>query len=100
MEQSQLVILSLSLSKFKLPLPENGLIRNIGTTTFTYQPDPTKPAITTTNPTPPTTIPVNTAITNPVKTADKTTVDIGDVITYTITFTNDGTDPCYKCSFY
>ncbi|MPU17671.1 hypothetical protein FGL68_21785, partial [Acinetobacter baumannii] len=58
-------------------LPENGLIRNIGTTTFTYQPDPTKPAITTTNPTPPTTTPVNTAITNPVKTADKTTVDIG-----------------------
>ncbi|MGR6009245.1 hypothetical protein ACT7CZ_17880 [Bacillus cereus] len=25
---------------------------------------------------------------------------MGDVITYTITFTNDGTDPCYKCSFY
>ena len=33
-------------------LPANGVIRNVGNVTFTYQPDPTKPAITTTNPTP------------------------------------------------
>ncbi|EJT20961.1 hypothetical protein B353_10839 [Bacillus anthracis str. UR-1] len=48
-------------------LPQNGVIRNIGNTTFTYQPDPTKPTITTTNPTPPTTVPINTAIINPIK---------------------------------
>lgn len=35
-------------------LPTSGVIRNVGNVTFTYQPDPTKPAITTTtNPTPP-----------------------------------------------
>lgn len=33
-------------------LPTSGVIRNVGNVTFTYQPDPTKPAITTTNPTP------------------------------------------------
>ncbi|MDG2739238.1 DUF11 domain-containing protein, partial [Vibrio parahaemolyticus] len=80
-------------------LPQNGVIRNIGNTTFTYQPDPTKPAITTTNPTPPTTVPINTAIINPIKTADKTAVDIGDIITYTITFNNDGTVPATNVIF-
>ncbi|MBJ6950200.1 DUF11 domain-containing protein, partial [Vibrio cholerae] len=80
-------------------LPQNGVIRNIGNTTFTYQPDPTKPTITTTNPTPPTTVPINTAIINPIKTADKTAVDIGDIITYTITFNNDGTVPATNVIF-
>ncbi|MBG9536880.1 hypothetical protein ABE43_09105 [Bacillus thuringiensis] len=80
-------------------LPTSGVIRNVGNVTFTYQPDPTKPAITTTNPTPPTTVPVNTAITNPIKTADKTAVDIGDTITYTVTFNNDGTIPSTNVIF-
>ncbi|PGT61686.1 hypothetical protein COD86_02090 [Bacillus cereus] len=80
-------------------LPANGVIRNVGNVTFTYQPDPTKPTITTTNPTPPTTVPVNTAITNPIKTADKTAVDIGDIITYTVTFNNDGTIPSTNVIF-
>ncbi|AJG58306.1 NPCBM-associated, NEW3 domain of alpha-galactosidase [Bacillus cereus] len=80
-------------------LPTSGVIRNVGNVTFTYQPDPTKPAITTTNPTPPTTVPVNTAITNPIKTADKTAIDIGDTITYTVTFNNDGTIPSTNVIF-
>ncbi|MED2183241.1 hypothetical protein [Bacillus wiedmannii] len=80
-------------------LPANGVIRNVGNVTFTYQPDATKPGITTTNPTPPTTVPVNTAITNPIKTADKTAVDIGDIITYTVTFNNDGTIPSTNVIF-
>ncbi|MGN4558376.1 DUF7507 domain-containing protein [Bacillus cereus group sp. MYBK5-2] len=80
-------------------LPQNGVIRNVGNTTFTYQPDPSKPTITTTNPTPPTTVPINTAIINPVKTVDKTAADIGDIITYSITFNNDGTIPATNVIF-
>ena len=46
-----------------------------------------------TTPTPPTTTNVNTATTNPTKSADKIFALLGDTITYTISLQNTGTVP-------
>ena len=69
------------------------LLQTEASTTYTYQPDPTRPPVTTTEPTAPTTVSVNTATVNPTKSANRTFVDIGDVITYTISLQNNGTVP-------
>lgn len=76
-------------------IPPNGEIQNQGNVSFQYQPDPTKPPVSVTTPTPtPTTItPVNVGTINPIKTADKSIVSVGDTITFTITFQNEGTIP-------
>ncbi|MCC2454580.1 DUF11 domain-containing protein [Bacillus cereus] len=74
-------------------LPPGGVIENSGNTTFTFQPDPTRPPITTTNPTPPVTVTVTPAIPNPIKSVNRTIVNIGDTVTYTITFENAGNVP-------
>lgn len=49
--------------------------------------------MTKTSPTPKTETAVNTIISTPTKTSDKQLADIGDTITYTITFRNGGTVP-------
>ena len=70
-----------------------GVITNEASTTYTYQPDPNLPPVTTTEPTTPTTVAVNTATVNPTKSANQAFVDIGDIITYTISLQNNGTVP-------
>ena len=72
-------------------IPPNGEIQNQGNVSFQYQPDPTKPPVSVTTPT--TITPVNVGTINPIKTADKSIVSVGDTITFTITFQNEGTIP-------
>ncbi|TKI94099.1 DUF11 domain-containing protein, partial [Bacillus wiedmannii] len=74
-------------------IPPNGEIQNQGNVSFQYQPDPTKPPVSVTTPTPTTITPVNVGTINPIKTADKSIVSVGDTITFTITFQNEGTIP-------
>ena len=80
-------------SKFLLHKCGGGVITNEASTTYTYQPDPNLPPVTTTEPTTPTTVAVNTATVNPTKSANQAFVDIGDIITYTISLQNNGTVP-------
>ncbi|HDR7771328.1 TPA: DUF11 domain-containing protein [Bacillus paranthracis] len=74
-------------------IPPSGEIQNQGNVSFQYQPDPTKPPVSVTTPTPTTITPVNVGTINPIKTADKSIVSVGDTITFTITFQNEGTIP-------
>ncbi|MDR4458885.1 DUF11 domain-containing protein, partial [Bacillus tropicus] len=48
---------------------------------------------TTTEPTPPTSVTVNTATVNPTKSADRAFAGIGDIITYNISLQNNRTVP-------
>ncbi|MPU17885.1 hypothetical protein FGL68_23005, partial [Acinetobacter baumannii] len=82
---------TLSFQVLVTQIPAGGVITNEASTTYTYQPDPTRPPVTTTEPTAPTTVSVNTATVNPTKSANRTFADIGDVITYTISLQNNGT---------
>ncbi|EEM70639.1 hypothetical protein bthur0009_33920 [Bacillus thuringiensis serovar andalousiensis BGSC 4AW1] len=74
-------------------IPPSGEIQNQGNVSFQYQPDATKPPVSVTTPTPTTITPVNVGTINPIKTADKSIVSVGDTITFTITFQNEGTIP-------
>ncbi|WDL90628.1 DUF11 domain-containing protein [Bacillus sp. HNR-4] len=74
-------------------IPPSGEIQNQGNVSFQYQPDDTKPPVSVTTPTPTTITPVNVGTINPIKTADKSIVSVGDTITFTITFQNEGTIP-------
>ncbi|CAM4234089.1 DUF7927 domain-containing protein, partial [Bacillus mobilis] len=79
-------------------IPPSGEIQNQGNISFQYQPDPTKPPVSVTTPTPTTITPVNVGTINPIKTADKSIVSVGDTITFTITFQNEGTIPVTNIS--
>jgi len=79
-------------------IPPSGEIQNQGNVSFQYQPDPTKPPVSVTTPTPTTTTPINVGIINPIKTSDKTVVSVGDTITFTVTFQNEGTIPITNIS--
>ena len=74
-------------------IPASGEIRNQGSATFNYQPDPNLPPVTKTETTPETTTPIQTVVISPTKTANLTFAEIGDNVTYTVTFTNQGTIP-------
>lgn len=74
-------------------IPPGGVIRNQATITFTYEPNPNEPPVTTTITTPETETAVNTATLNPQKTADRSFVALNDIITYTLSFQNTGTVP-------
>ncbi len=77
-----------------ITLPANRMITNIASVTYTSQPDPTRPPVTTTTTTPPITIEVNPNEPNTfIKTANVNSVQLGDFITYTLSFTNNGTIP-------
>ncbi len=79
-------------------IPPSGKIQNQGTVSFEYQPDPTKPPVSVTTPTPTTITPVNVGTINPIKTSDKNVVSVGDTITFTVTFQNEGTIPITNIS--
>ncbi|EEM46784.1 hypothetical protein bthur0005_33210 [Bacillus thuringiensis serovar pakistani str. T13001] len=79
-------------------IPPSGEIQNQGNVSFQYQPDATKPPVSITTPTPTTITPVNVGTLNPIKTADKSVVSVGDTITFTITFQNEGTIPVTSIS--
>ena len=74
-------------------IPASGEIRNQGSATFNYQPDPNLPPVTKTETTPETTTPIQTVVISLTKTANLTFAEIGDNVTYTVTFTNQGTIP-------
>lgn len=74
-------------------IPASGEIRNQGSATFNYQPDPNLPPVTKTETTPETTTPIQTVVISPTKTANLTFAEIDDIVTYTVTFTNQGTIP-------
>ena len=77
-----------------ITLPANRMITNIASITYTSQPDPTRPPVTTTTTTPPITIEVNPNEPNTfIKAANVNSAHLGDFITYTLTFTNNGTVP-------
>ncbi|HEQ3528317.1 TPA: DUF11 domain-containing protein, partial [Bacillus cereus] len=68
------------------------IITNQATVTFTYEPGPGIPPVTTTTTTPPVTIPISPP--SPLlKTSDRNTAELNDFITYTITFTNNNNIP-------
>lgn len=69
-------------------IPPNGVVTNVGSVNFTSQPNPNEPPITETEETPPVNTEIINSIINPSKTADRNNVDIGDIITYTVTFQN------------
>ena len=48
-------------------IPPSGEIQNQGNVSFQYQPDPTKPPVSVTTPTPTTITPVNVGTINPIK---------------------------------
>ncbi|MGR5874822.1 hypothetical protein ACT7DH_15830 [Bacillus pacificus] len=81
-------------------IPPNGVVTNVGSVNFTSQPNPNEPPITETEETPPVNTEIINTIINPAKTADRNNVDIGDIITYTVTFQNLQTVQLTDIVFY
>ena len=71
-----------------ISVPPNGIIQNQGTVSSTYVVNPSEPPVTKITPTPITETHVDTVIVTPTKSANRQFVDIGDTITYTVTFQN------------
>ena len=79
-------------------LPPNGIISNEANVTYTSQPDPTLPPITTTTPTPIAETIVQNAELESAKIVDLPVANIGDALTYTITLENIGNIPMTNVS--
>ncbi|MGR5909902.1 DUF7507 domain-containing protein [Bacillus pacificus] len=71
-------------------IPPTGFIENEGIVSFQYQPDPTRPPVSVTTPTPTTKTQVSEVTINPNKQANPQVINLGDTVTYTITFQNVG----------
>ncbi len=71
-------------------IPPTGFIENEGIVSFQYQPDPTRPPVSVTTPTPTTKTQVSEVTINPNKQGNPQTINLGDTVTYTITFQNVG----------
>ncbi|MGL5153253.1 MAG: DUF7507 domain-containing protein [Clostridium sp.] len=89
----QTLVVSYQLKVTSMPNP-NPLV-NKATVNYSYQPDPTKPPVTTTVTSPPVTVQVNEAVISPTdgglsKSVDKGYAQVGDVLTYTVTMRNTG----------
>ena len=74
-------------------LPPDGTIRNQASFTYQYQPNPSEPPVTTTTTTPNVNIPINNPNPTTTKSVDRQIADLGDTITFTVTFQNRGTVP-------
>ena len=79
-------------------LPPDGTIRNQASFTYQYQPNPSEPPVTTTTTTPNVNIPINNPNPTTTKSVDRQIADLGDTITFTVTFQNRGTVPLQTLS--
>ncbi|MED2634541.1 DUF11 domain-containing protein, partial [Bacillus thuringiensis] len=71
-------------------IPQTNPILNSGTTTYQYIPVPNQPAVSGTDTTNIVSTQVNNATVTMVKAVDKNFADIGDTLTYTVSFTGTG----------
>lgn len=71
-------------------IPQTNPILNSGTTTYQYIPIPNQPAVSGTDTTNIVSTQVNNATVTMVKAVDKNFADIGDTLTYTVSFTGTG----------
>ncbi|MES5955951.1 hypothetical protein QCI42_21660 [Bacillus fungorum] len=85
------VTVSFQVTVTSIPVPNPAV--NIATTTFQYTVNPNLPPVPGTSTSNPATTQVNNAILEIIKTVDKNTANIGDILTYTLTLTNTGNIP-------
>ncbi|MGG5462106.1 DUF7507 domain-containing protein [Clostridium sp. B9] len=85
---AETVVISYSVLINEIPNPNP--IPNKATIDYEYIVDPTEPPVTATIDTNTVTTQVNSAIINPIKAVNKEFAEVGDEITYTISFTNTG----------
>ena len=71
-------------------IPQTNPILNSGTTTYQYIPVPNQPAVSGTDTTNIVSTQVNNATVTMTKAVDKNFADIGDTLTYTVSFTGTG----------
>ena len=71
-------------------IPQTNPVLNSGTTTYQYIPVPNQPAISGTDTTNIVSTQVNNATVTMAKSVDKNFADIGDILTYTVSFTSTG----------
>ncbi|HDX9491066.1 DUF11 domain-containing protein [Bacillus thuringiensis] len=81
---------TISFQVFVPAIPQTNPILNSGTTTYQYIPVPNQPAVSGTDTTNIVSTQVNNATVTMVKAVDKNFADIGDTLTYTVSFTGTG----------
>jgi len=81
---------TISFQVFVPSIPQTNPILNSGTTTYQYTPVPNQPAVSGTDTTNIVSTQVNNAIVTMTKAVDKNYADIGDTLTYTVSFTGTG----------
>ncbi|MFD7212152.1 DUF11 domain-containing protein, partial [Bacillus cereus] len=81
---------TISFQVFVPSIPQTNPILNSGTTTYQYIPVPNQPAVSGTDTTNIVSTQVNNATVTMTKAVDKNFADIGDILTYTVSFTGTG----------
>ncbi|MBE7118932.1 DUF11 domain-containing protein [Bacillus cereus] len=81
---------TISFQVFVPSIPQTNPILNSGTTTYQYVPIPNQPAVNGSDTTNTVSTQVNNATVTMAKAVDKNYADIGDILTYTIAFTDTG----------
>ncbi|WP_002149255.1 DUF11 domain-containing protein [Bacillus cereus] len=81
---------TISFQVFVPSIPQTNPILNSGTTTYQYIPVPNQPAVSGTDTTNTVSTQVNNATVTMAKAVDKNFADIGDTLTYTVSFTGTG----------